>query len=87
MTEIYLSEEDEQRLRQDATNKIFLAFLSDYIATSDDPSGALARIRQVALDVADQGAHSDDPDMNQYCRSFVSNVIAKYLDQIKVSGS
>jgi SOS response regulatory protein OraA/RecX len=83
MAEVYLTEEDEERLKRNALDKIFLALLKDYAETSKDPAQCVQNLRSTALEIAQQSQHSEKELVNQYAQNFVASIINEYLDQLK----
>ena len=84
MPEIYVSEEDEERLKRAALDKVFLAFLTLEIARSPDQVNYLAKIKQLALGLEQTSNHSENPEINDYARKQVEGTIEAYLDQIQI---
>ena len=87
MGEVFLSEVDEERLKQEAVNRVLLAFLAQYAASSSDPDATLAAVRTVAINAALGGLHSDNPETNDYSRRRVASLVDVFIDQIKFEWS
>ncbi|MFN3554080.1 MAG: hypothetical protein ACK4UL_13310 [Novosphingobium meiothermophilum] len=87
MSEIFLSEEDEDRLKEAALRKVLLALTATFVAQSNDPSASLEKIRSLAKGLAEKGNYSGEEIVNEYSIAHISSVVDMFLDQIKLGGA
>ncbi|MGY8972498.1 MAG: hypothetical protein ACKVGV_02545 [Sphingomonadales bacterium] len=86
MTEVYLSEDAEEQIKQGAINKVLVATIATLVARDRDPSSCLANLREVALGAAGQGSHSQDAETNEYARNLEVEIVEAFLNQISIGG-
>ncbi len=86
MSEVYLSEEAEERVKQGAINKVLVATIATLVARDRDPAGCLANLKEIAFGAAGKGNHSQDAATNEYARNLETEIVEAFLNQISIGG-